>query len=155
MSRTQDEIVARIAAAAADDWAGFRREVLTVTLDFEHAKPFLKGNVTAEQWAESRTTNVEGSARQYLTFAIGKIEDHRGISASRSVDKLTEFAWLMGRDDIVEAMNAADYAQYGAPKVKAFAEGMGWPFFAAERAALERMAAGRPCTDNCDSGCGQ
>ncbi|WP_301547102.1 hypothetical protein [Micromonospora sp. C95] len=47
---------------------------------------------------------------------------------TRSVDKLGELAWLLGRDDIVAAMDHAGYPMYGAPKVKAFADGFGWPF---------------------------
>ena len=147
-SRTQDEIVARIKQVAADDWLGFRQEVLIGALDFEHAKPFLKPETTAEGWKPS---DIEDDARGYLDFAVGKIVDHRGISASRSVDKLTEYAWLLGRDDVVAAMDGAHYPQYGAPKVKAFADGMGWSWPA--DADLARMANGGSCSDDCQSGC--
>src|SRR5262249_50912769 len=37
----------------------------------------------------------------YLAFAFGKAADHRGISAARSVQKLTEYAWLLGVDELV------------------------------------------------------
>jgi hypothetical protein len=160
IARTQDEIVARIGAIAADDWLGWSRNVLIGALDFDHAKPYLKDDVTAEQWAVDRMDDVEKSAREYLHFAIGKILDHRGISAGRSVDKLREYAWLMGRDDVVAAMEAADYPNYGAPKVKAFTEGMGWPWPGdgdvddSDAAALDRMADGDSCTDGCEAGCG-
>lgn len=148
--RTQEEIQRRL-AEPGDDFFDFRTEVLVAALDYEHAKPHLKPDTTEAEW-EARDKDTETTAREYLTFAIGKIEDHRGISAARSVQKLTEYAWLLGRDDVVTAMNAADYPQYGAPKVKAFADGMGWPWPA--DAELARMADGLPCTEDCYGGCG-
>jgi hypothetical protein len=151
--RTQDEIVARIEVVRVEgDWLGFRQEVLISALDFEHASPFLNEGVTEEEWNGRRDADLEHAAKGYLEFAIGKIEDHRGISASRSVDKLTEYAWLLGRDDVVYAMENAHYPQYGAPKVKAFADGMGWPW--PDAAALNRMAEGSFCEPGCESGCG-
>jgi hypothetical protein len=151
--RTQEEIVTRF-EAAIDDMFGFQREVLLGAMDYEHAKPFLKEDVTEAEWQESRSDTAE-AARGYLDFAIGKIVDHRGISAGRSVEKLTEYAWLLGRDDVVAAMEAADYTNYGAPKVKAFAEGMGLPW-PTDDPRLVRMAEGLPCrTDGCDEGCGR
>ena len=107
----------------------------------------------------STTGELAVMARDYLIFAVDKIEDHRGISAGRSVDKLREYAWLLGRDDVVSAMETASYEQYGAPKVRAFGEGMGWGFLEhgadSYRDRLERMSQGIPCTDPCEEGCGQ
>lgn len=159
MSRTQEEILARIAEATDQyDMFGFRREVLVHGLDFEHAKPYLHDHATAEKWAQREP--IEDAARGYLAFAIGKIIGHRGISAWRSVEKLREYAWLMGRDDAVAAMDGAAYPQYGAPQVKAFATTLGWPWPGLglddrDAAELERMATGRPCTDDCMAGCGR
>lgn len=154
MIRTQEEILARI-EGITDDFFGFQLEALALALDFDHAKTFLNGGTVAADWPGP--VDVEKEAREYLAFAIGKIIGHRGISASRSVDKLTEYAWLLGRDDIVAAMDVAEYEQYGAPKVKAFADGMGWPFARPEdpwaEKELQRMAAGEPCKPNCEDGC--
>lgn len=158
-ARTQDEILARFRAIADDDWMGFRREVVTDAMTLETlcaAYPDHDPAKIAKAW---EPTDTEDHARQYLTLAIGKILDHRGISATRSVSKLGEYAWLLGRDDVVEAMHAADYAQYGAPKVKAFAEGMGWPWPGdlddEDAAALARMAEGKHCEpEGCGAGCG-
>lgn len=152
--RSQDEIVARIRAAATDDWAGWRREVLATALTFEAAEGWRKEDVTAEEWGDPPTLeSLTADTRSYYEFALEKIANHRGISAGRSVEKLTEYAWLLGRDDIVAAMDAADYPQYGAPKVKAFAQGLGWWADPADP-ELARMADGLPCTDDCDEGCG-
>jgi len=161
-TRTAAEVVARFHAIKEDDVFGFRQEVLADALSFTEARDGglpLRPEATEESWGEARLTGDKliPAARAYLEFAIGKIQDHRGISASRSVDKLGEMAWLAGRDDVVSAMESAPYEQYGAPKVKAFAEGMGFTdiWAAASDAALERMAVGQPCTEDCDSGCGR
>lgn len=152
--RTQEEILGRIEAVNDDDMFGFRREVLIEALDYEHARPFLKPSVTAEDWAGIQVCacDREAAARDYYKFALGKIENHRGISANRSVDKLREHAWLLGRDDVVAAMDAAEYPQYGAPKIAAFAAGLGlaWP----DDVAMVRMSSGLPCEDDCAEGCG-
>lgn len=151
--RAQGEIVARVRAVADEDVLGFQREVLVDALDFEHAREFLKADCTQEEWGEVPDADVLlAEAREYYVFALGKIRDHRGISASRSVSKLTEYAWLFCRDDVVTAMDAADYAQYGAPKVKAFGSGFGlaWP----DDPAMKRMADGEPCEPGCSGGCG-
>ncbi|MGP4093017.1 hypothetical protein [Nonomuraea sp. KM90] len=151
--RTQEEIVARIAEVATEDWFGFRREVLIDALGFEHAREFLKPDVTADEWRPALDhPSILAQAKAYYGFALGKIRDHRGISASRSVDKLGEFAWLLCRDDVVAAMAAVEYGQYGAPMVKAFAAGFGlaWP----DEPEMTRMAAGEPCEPGCAAGCG-
>lgn len=127
-----------------------------------YACPIRSINADAElpdDWAPRTAEQLTAAAQEYLGFAIEKISAHRGISAERSVIKLREYAWLLDRDDVVTAMDAAEYPQYGAPTVKAFADGMGWPFIAhvaeSERAALVRMSKGLPCVDGCESGCGR
>lgn len=157
--RSQAEILARI--ENADDPLGFKLEVLVAALTFDNARRYLKPEVTAQEWGQPRPVErLEAEARDYLEFAIGKIVGHRGISAHRSVDKLEEFAWLLGRDDVVTAMGLADYPQYGAPKVHAFGAGMGWwedalaALDASDVADLARMVTGLPCEDGCVSGCG-
>lgn len=156
--RTQDEIVARIEEVAqGPDVLGFMREVLIYNLDFQHAEPFLREDVNLEEYEwdlDHRCWNPDRKAEEYLAFAIGKIRNHRGISAGRSVQKLSTWAWLMGRDDLVKFMEDEDnYAQYGAPAVKRFAQEMGWSW-PSDDEALERMASGLPCKDDCMSGCG-
>ncbi|MEU1968913.1 hypothetical protein ABZ541_14045 [Micromonospora sediminicola] len=155
--RTQEEIVNRIWALRADrgDTFGFREEVLVEALDLDHALQVIAPRHPGE-WTQR--VDHETYAREYLDFAIGKILDHRGNSASRSVDKLGELAWLLGRDDIVAAMDHAGYRMYGAPKVRAFADGFGWPFLddldGDDRLALARMAEGQQCDpQGCERGC--
>lgn len=157
-ARTQDEIVARY--HSSDGFLGFAAEVLAEAMSVETIRSINPAAELPEGWTPKTTEAIEAEARDYLTFAVGKIVDHRGISAVRSVTKLTEFAWLLGRDDVVAAMGAAEYEQYGAPQVKAFADGMGWTFldlpaWPGDRDALARMAEGLPCTEDCQNGCGQ
>ncbi|WP_181871448.1 hypothetical protein [Sphaerisporangium album] len=148
-ARTQDEIVTRIHAVGETDLFGFRTEVLAAALDFEHVREFLKDGVTETDWHQ--VTDRENAAREYYQFALGKIRHHRGLSAERSVLKLAEHAWLLGQDDVVAAMDEAPYPPYGAPKVRAFAQGFDlvWP----GDAEMTRMAAGEPCTPGCVEGC--
>ncbi|TDD77706.1 hypothetical protein [Actinomadura rubrisoli] len=155
MTRTPEEITARIKGIDADgDWLGFRREVLVQALDFEDARAYLRADATEQEWNLQRhDDDLWAAAARYYEFALTKIEGHRGISANRSVDKLGEFAWLLGRDDVIDVMDAAGYPQYGAPKVKAFGDALGMPF--PEYETLRRMAAGRPCRDRCADGCGR
>jgi hypothetical protein len=84
--------------------------------------------VTDEEWDDVRSdpADIENAARAYYLFALGKIDNERGISAERSVIKLREYAWLAGRDDVVAAMDAADYTPYGAPKVALFGQAFGF-----------------------------
>ncbi|MFI7208063.1 hypothetical protein [Micromonospora aurantiaca (nom. illeg.)] len=156
--RTQEEIVTRVWALRANrrDIFGFREEVLVEALDLDHARQVIAPRYLGE-WTQR--VDHETYARDYLRFAIGKILDHRGNSASRSVDKLGELAWLLGRDGIVAAMDHVGYPMYGAPKVKAFADGFGWPFLddldGDDRLALARMAEGQQCDpQGCERGCG-
>jgi hypothetical protein len=76
-------------------------------LSFENAKPHLKEDYVKEveagtkQWEQH--TTVEKAAEEfldYMKFAWGKAEDERGISASRSVQKLGMWLWIMNRDDL-------------------------------------------------------
>lgn len=150
-TRTPAEVLARIEEIADDDLFGFRCEVLACALSFEDVKPLLNENVTAESWAESAEPDTLKAATGYFTFALGKIDNHRSISAERSTLKLAEYAWLLGRDDVVAAMDEADYPQYGAPKVKAFGDALGleWP----TDLEMVRMASGLPCRADCADGC--
>ena len=161
--RTQEEIVERMKAVAGDDMFGFSQSVLLDALDYEHAKPHLKEDVTPEQWAE-REHGVYGGKEQvgpllaedrlkqaaldYLKFAWGKADDHRGISAGRSVQKLTEYCWLLGHD--VKVIEEADYPMYGCPQLKVISGLLGADL--PTEPALVRMMEGSPCSEGC-SGC--
>lgn len=126
VARTSAEIFAR--AQAADDAFGWAQEVLFPYCNYETVLPILVDGVTPEDWAKDAEdpAKVGEAARSYYLFTLGKIADERGISAERSVIKLREYAWLMGRDDVVDAMDAAPYPPYGAPKAAVFGQLMGY-----------------------------
>lgn len=149
--------MARIEGPEGSDFLGFGRQVLIGALDYEHAKPYLKPEVDAEEWAGIGETSDDAhraAAIDYLDFAWGKCADHRGISAQRSVIKLTQWAWLLGLDELVDQMKHGPYAQYGAPALKAFAEALGVPV-PDDDPGLTRMMQGLPCSDSCQDGCGR
>ena len=158
--RTQEEIVARILAIQNDknrfkDMFGFSQEVLLAALDLEHSRPFLSEqakNVTSENYGLTPTEeSTKKNALEYLKFAWGKAEEHRGLSADRSVRKMTEYCWLLGHD--VKPIEEAEYAQYGCPKLAAVSRLLDAPL--PESPELIRMMAGRLCTPSCEDGCGQ
>lgn len=156
--RTQDEIVDRMRALAASgqDLFGFAQEAMLSALDFEHAKPWLKDGVTAEQWSpDTSAAGVLRELAEYMAFAWEKALGHRGLSADRSVTKLTQWLWVLGsHDELVSSVEAGrvPYAQYGAPVLKAISDAVGLP--TPDSADAVNMMAGRPCTPGCDSGCG-
>ncbi len=147
--KTQEEILQRV-RQAGEDFFGFTVSVLVGSLSFENAKPFLKEGTLPDQWTPDLTDEaVMKSALAYLEFAWGKAEDHRGLSASRSVDKMTAFCWLLGHD--VSGIDAAEYAYYGCPKLKVVAQLLGQPL--PTDPALVNMMEGRPCDPHCEQGC--
>lgn len=158
--RTPAEIVERIDAIEEEDYFGFHREVLVSALPYEDAKPYIRDTVTEEDWnaREGLTLTPEATtaeALRYLRFALGKALNHRGLSASRSVEKMTEFAWLLGRDDVVQACEEAEYAPYGAPILMAWAVAYGPDAVGiceeetAKSDRLMKMMSGVRCDDKC------
>ena len=151
--RTANEIVDR--CLAKGDIFGFSAEALAEFLTFEEAKPLLKDTATPDKWeCEPRTREaVIRKMADYMNFAWGKVEGHRGISASRSVDKMRAWVWLLGDDDALREIERAEYAQYGAPKLAVVCHRYGFPIPADEWAT--RMIAGEPCGAYEGCGCGR
>lgn len=153
LPRTAEEIHARIEAVKRRDLFGAQVSDLAHALPFDHAQRYLNPEVTAAEWEPLLTVEaVTAAAQEYLTFAAGKASDHRGLSASRSVDHYRAWLWLLGEDGEVDWDN---YANYGAPILKRIAELMGWQTLWASLSdpQLERMADGQPCTPDCEEGC--
>jgi len=147
--RTQNEIADRIGRLQDqnDDMFGFQRDVLMSCLAMEFLEPFLKDggrkSMEEEGWVDPVFTEevIRKHMLDYLEFAFDKCMGHRGISASRSVQKLGEWAWILGRDDLLAfAENDGNYPQYGAPILKKFAEEFGVEFPTND--AFTRMANG-------------
>ena len=147
----------------------FGPEALMDYLDYSHAKEFLKPDITSEQW-DGLERGIGGNAPNhtrmlgeadipeqmagYMSFAWGKVDDHRGISAGRSVQKLAALAWLTGDDEILPFSEDSDnYAQYGASILKHICEKYNLPI--PDDEGLLRMAQGLPCVEDCEQGCGR
>lgn len=158
LPHTQEDILAKIEEVASDDWLGTQREDLMIALDYQHMRPFLKEGVTEDEWGQRFVTveDVKNHAKDYLVFAMGKADNHRGISAGRSIDHFRTWAWLTGDAAFIKAVEDADYPNYGAPILKAVAVALDakdvWD--ANTTPELERMALGQACDPNgCYDGC--
>jgi len=151
--RSQQEIRARFDQIhdSGDDFFGFRQEALAEAMEFDTVVDMLKEGATAEDWT---VPDVKKTARDYLEFAIGKATDHRGISAERSIDKLREWLWCLGDDELLQRFESAEYEQYGAPKLLVLAEAWGVSTEDMDSTEWQRMSKGIPCSDTCYEGCG-
>lgn len=154
--RTAEEIVEYI--KADDGFLSFQSEVLVPYLPFDEAKQFLKDGVTVEGWVELpqpiSPERVLADVQEYMKFAWDKALDHRGLSASRSVSKMTAWMWMLGDDELVElCSDDSAYPQYGAPILRAISEKYGCEIPQSD--FLARMAQGLPCESGCDMGCGR
>ncbi len=141
---------------ADDSLLGFASEVLLSYLDFEHAREFLKAGTTEEAWNKEQHTFDEPTLKkdlaEYMDFAWDKVDNHRGISASRSVDKCSTWVWLLGDEALLARVEAAEYAQYGAPKLAVICEAYGLPVPDSE--SIRNMIQGMSCSSFCEMGCG-
>jgi hypothetical protein len=111
----------------------FSADVLIDYLDYQNAKKFLtdeyiQGIESGDKtWVKIDT--IEEAAQDfldYMVFAWMKSEDERGISASRSIEKLGSWLFLMGRDDLSDLIHKKElYNPYGAPALIAVCDAMG------------------------------
>jgi hypothetical protein len=109
-----DEIEA--AKSAGHNFFGAYATDLVKALDWEHAQPFLSedSEITREQWeSEARTTDVAAAARSYMDFAIGKIVDERGLSASRNTEHARAWLFLAFGRMAAEELDDVEYGWYG------------------------------------------
>ena len=152
--RTPQEIINYYEVHTANDFLGFLGDVLLGQLPFEDAKPYLKDEATEEDWGKpipDRETLLAAVA-DYMEFAWEKCVGHRGISATRSVQKMQAYMFLLGEDELeAVTQDESRYSQYGAPILWEICKKLGWPV--AEGPEAERMARGLPCIDGCEMGC--
>lgn len=124
--RTQEEIINKISEVKSDDWMGTITSDLVNCLEFSNAKDFLKDEITEKEWQENgfmKNTdgNIKKEMQEYLSFAFGKAEDERGISAGRSMDHYYAWIWLL--DEETHFGDVREYDSYGIPhlnKIKSF-----------------------------------
>lgn len=153
--KTYDEIVAFYEAESKNDFLGFTADVLLPYLPVEKVKPFLKEDADLSEWKTVPLTeeSVITEMRGYMEFAWGKAQDHRGISASRSVEKMSAWLWLLGDEETLSfAKDGDNYRNYGAPILKKICEVYQFPI--PDDEGIKNMSEGKPCYPGRDSGCG-
>jgi len=126
LARTQDQIVARIHERKGDDMLGFEVDEYVPYLDYEHAKAFIKPDVTKEQW-EADTKDVmdpRDRAFDYMPFAWDKANNCRGISSNRSISHFIAWLWLDGDDELWPTL-WKDYRYYGKPQLEQICQYLG------------------------------
>lgn len=123
--RTQTEIVERLESRRAQDVFGFEVSEYVRALDFEHARPYLKEGVTAEEWEPDLMTDdaIRKCAVDYMDFAWEKANGCRGISAWRSLAHYQAWLWLLGDDELWPTLS--DYEYYGKPELRRICEYFG------------------------------
>lgn len=155
---TQDEIVARLndTKFKQDDFFGFQTSDMLSYLDFEHARPWLKDEATPDKWKTTPLTPeaVKAEIVGYLPFAWEKATNHRGLSASRSIEHMRAWLWLLGDTEALDYIGQDEnWGQYGAKCLKYIGDRYG--FAMPDDDAARRMADGEPCMPGCDMGCGR
>jgi hypothetical protein len=121
--RTQDEIVAKLDDNTIERFMDFTPDVLVPALEWEFAKKYLKEDyvekVEKEEEKFEYTSDIKTIVQEfldYMVFAWGKAENQRGLSASRSINKLSAWLWLLNREDLVSTIEDNNlYNPYGAP----------------------------------------
>jgi hypothetical protein len=118
MKRTQEEILKRIADRTPEDPLGFEVNIYIAYLTYENAKPYLKDEITKEDW-DSDYEHPTDRMRSYLGFAWEKANGRRGISANRSIMHYGAWMWLIGEDKFAEELLSFEgYRCYGKPQLK-------------------------------------
>lgn len=119
LKRTSKEIRYRILNDNGFDFT----DVLVDFLDFADGKEFYKDEyvkqVESGKEKKPERIKIEEATQDfldYLVFGWSKAEDKRCLSASRTISKLSNWMWVLGRDDIVDVLQDNElYNPYGAP----------------------------------------
>lgn len=155
--RTQEEILEKVAEKREpfDDFFGTIRADLIYGLTYENAKPYLTEGATPETFKPTLTDEeVIRAVLEYLDFAWGKATGHRGLSASRSIDHMRAWMWLLGDQEMLDFIESGgNYENYGAPILKRIGDKYGYKGVL-DQFALN-MAAGKKCHADCNEGCGR
>lgn len=162
LRREPSEIVERLNSLnQAQVQSGAKEVVLWYTLPYNEAlrsTPNFPIGIfpTEKQWSVVRYADLKRVAHAYLTVGTQEAVRHHWLTTFHT-DALEEFAWLMGRDDVVYEMSTKDST---VGKLHAFAIHMGgrftksWIEMTDRDPRVERMAAGLPCEPGCGE-CGR
>jgi hypothetical protein len=155
--RTHEEIVNKIHDRIKKNvFFDFFPDVLIPYLPFDDARPFLNQEALKSNgvdnlrsvWVPSALSREEilKEAKEYMEFAWGKVQDHRGLSANRSIHKMEAYCWLLGDEDKID-WSDKKYPMYGAPILKQVSELYGFPI--PDDVETVRMMNGKPCNSEC------
>ncbi len=125
-------------------------------LPIEQFKEFVKKDANLSDWEPIPLTHeaVLAEMKEYMEFAWGKVDAHRGISASRSVEKMQAWLWLLGDEETLTfARDDDNYTNYGAPVLMKICQVYDFPI--PDDEGIRNMAQGKPCYPGCDEGCGR
>lgn len=153
--KTQQEIIDYYKEIKEDDFFGFKGDILLSYLDKEHVMQFLKpGAILSDEWKANPLERdfIIKEMKEYMEFAWDKAERHRGLSATRSIEKMQAYLWLLEDDDTLTfSEREGNYKNYGAPILWKICEVYGFPI--PESSAIKNMSEGKPCKENCQEGC--
>lgn len=138
----------------------FHREVLIGYLPFSLAKDLLTEKFLEEfdenSWRQKVTVEEAlAEAKEYSRFGWGKIIDHRGISTSRTIDKMKSWMFLLGDTEMIRLCETESaYMPYGAPILYKICKKYGWdiPEFdtgTVGSGTVGNMIRGLPCSTSC------
>ncbi len=95
---TQHEIIERIGQIKKADIFGEYVAAIIYYLDYDHAKPYLKDEVTQEEWQKysDKDRHLREDVQHYLDWWKQKVEDGRGISVHRGRAQMVNRLFLAG-----------------------------------------------------------
>ena len=114
-------------AEDTSDWLGTQRSDLIAHLPWEAAKGLIvDGTGDANAWTELARdeASIRAEMLDYMPFAWKKANDRRSLSAERSLEHMSAWLWLIGRDKAAAQISKHD--QYGKPQLRAICEAFGW-----------------------------
>ncbi len=103
--------------AMGNDFFGFALQAVIEFLPYRVIKTSLEPGVDAEKWDADVTPLAKESVLKRMQdyakdFGWDKIQNHRGISANRTITKMSAWAFCLGHD--VEALlDGVDYPRTG------------------------------------------
>lgn len=133
LNRTQKEIFERIKKESENPFS-FSADVLIDYLDWEKSKQFYKNEYIKKvkdkkEKKPTKITDIYETVQDmldYLIFGYMKALDERGLSAGRTIDKLSHWLWLLGREDLKRLVNDNElYNPYGMPALIELTKALG------------------------------
>lgn len=102
-----------------------------IYLPFEHAKQFLKKDVTEDQWLENyiplTKEAVINEMKEYMDHAWDKANNERGISSQRSMAHYDNWLWLIDdHETLLFLRDDSNYEMYGKPILRKICEVYGF-----------------------------